>query len=210
MGILQNVMLVIKDDFSKSESGEIIMHIKDPEVRLLASIASTLAADYDEKELEWANSPFGWIRHHPSRVRGKIGGQLVAGWLAARDFNVARSTNVQADRLIEESAVEIKSSTLWKSGIYKFQQIRDQDYRYLLCLGISPFNAHCWFLPKDVVMRKWHEGDGILPQHSGATGSDTAWLSVNPEDVDEWLNEFGGALSAGLLVIRKYLRQRVV
>jgi hypothetical protein len=45
--------------------------------------------------------------------------------------------------LINGHRVEIKFSTLWQEGIYNFQQIRDQNYEYAVCLGISPFEAHC-------------------------------------------------------------------
>ncbi|MDA8399734.1 MAG: hypothetical protein M0008_06755 [Actinomycetota bacterium] len=47
--------------------------------------------------------------------------------------------------------MEIKVSTLWQSGVYKFQQIRDQEYDYLLYLGVPPFDAHAWLLPKSVL-----------------------------------------------------------
>ena len=55
--------------------------ITDPDVRMLAAIAATLAGDYKnaEQEAAWAGSPFNWIRQRPSRQRGKIGEQLVAG-----------------------------------------------------------------------------------------------------------------------------------
>ncbi|PKO20737.1 MAG: hypothetical protein CVU38_18545 [Chloroflexi bacterium HGW-Chloroflexi-1] len=122
--------------------------IKNPEVLLLASIASTLKGDHVREGAAdpWAGSPFAWIRTRPSRQVGKIGEQLVAGWCAAKDLDVVSSGDSQADRVIAGRRVEIKFSTLWESGVYKFQQIRDQDYDFAICLGISPFNAHCWVI----------------------------------------------------------------
>ena len=96
-------------------------HITDPDVQLLATIASTLRTDYDEVDLAWEGSPFAWIKTRPSRQIGKITEDLVAGWLAAKRFNVSRSGDSEADRVVESKRVEIKSSTLWKQGHYKFQ-----------------------------------------------------------------------------------------
>lgn len=171
--------------------------LRDPEVRLLACIASTLEANYTTDDHAWKGSPFAWIRSRPSRQRGKIGEQLVAGWLAARGFNVTRSTDSDADKVVENKRIEIKFSTLWKTGVYKFQQIRDQRYDILICLGVSPFDAHCWALDKPEVLKRRRRND-IPPQHTGAAGSDTAWLTVNPQAPPSWLHDHGGSLSQGL------------
>lgn len=121
-----------------------------------------------------------WIERRPSRQVGAIGEKLVAGWLAAKDFDVVRSPDSEADRLIDGHRIEIKFSTLWKNGGYKFQQLRDQNYEFAICLGIGPFSAHCWVLPKAEIMRRWKAGDGIKSQHGGARGSDTAWQQESP------------------------------
>lgn len=169
-----------------------------PEVQILAGIASMLEADYISDDDAWAGSPFAWIKKRPSRQVGAIGEKLVAGWLATRDFNVCRSPDSEADRIIESKRVEIKFSTLWKSGGYKFQQLRDQNYEFAVCLGISPFDAHCWVLPKSVVLDQWRNIGGLQSQHGGVRGTDTAWLSVVPTKVPSWLSEYGGTLRAGL------------
>ncbi|MGD2174702.1 MAG: hypothetical protein PVJ27_04805 [Candidatus Brocadiaceae bacterium] len=122
----------------------------------------------------------------------------MAGWLAARGFNVVRSGDSEADRCIEGKRAEIKFSTLWKNGSYKFQHLRDQHYGFAICLGISPFDAHCWVLTKDEILMRWRETGDLQTQHGGADGSDTAWLSVVPDGVPEWLEPFGGALRRGL------------
>ncbi len=146
-------------------------NIDDEEVQLLASIAATLKSDYvrEESSDPWAGSPFAWIRTRPSRQVGKIGEQLIAGWCAAKGLDVVSSRGSEADRIIAGRRVEIKFSTLWESGVYKFQQLRDQDYEFAVCLGISPFNAHCWVISKEVLRQRVI---GHTPQHTGRRGTD--------------------------------------
>ena len=108
--------------------------------------------------------------------------------------------------MVSGMRVEIKGSTLWQNGGYKFQQIRDQNYSIIVCLGISPFNAHCWAIPKAMVMQWWQEGK-ISSQHGGADGSDTAWLSVNPSAAPAWLQPYGGRLGAGLERLQSLTRR---
>lgn len=175
-----------------------MMKNMDPEVRFLAGLASTLEADYSSDEGEWRGSPFAWIKTRPSRQVGAIGEKLVAGWLAARSFNVTRTGDSDADRIIEEKRVEIKFSTLWKNGSYKFQQLRDQRYDFAVCLGVSPFDAHCWVLEKEEILHQWRETGNLQSQHGGRSGSDTAWLTVNSAAVQEWLRPFGGKMRDGL------------
>lgn len=165
-------------------------HIMDPDVRWLAALAVDLSEDYLPSEA-WISSPFAWILQTPSRTRGAIGEKLVAGWAASKGFDVVRSPNSQADRIIEGHRIEIKFSTLWTNGGFKFQQIRDQDYDYCLCLGLSPFDAQAWLLPKDVLRR---HVIGIMGQHTGAAGRDTAWLGFPADRPYAWMEPFGERL----------------
>jgi len=166
--------------------------IEDPDVQVLAGIAGTLEADYAPKGADpWEGSPFAWIRSRPSRQRGAIGEQLVAGWCAAKGLDVARSASSDADRIIHGYRTEIKFSTLWQSGVYKFQQIRDQAYDHLFCLGLSPFAAHAWLLPKPVL---FEYVIGHTGQHTGAGGTETAWLSFHAERPHPWMEPYGGSL----------------
>jgi len=174
--------------------------ITDPDVQILAALSASIQQDYvDPAEDPWAGSPFGWILTRPSRQKGAIGEKLVAGWAASKDLNVTRSRNSEADRIIEGHRVEIKLSTLWKSGVYKFQQIRDQAYDQLFCLGISPFDAHAWVLPKELLYR---QVIGHMGQHTGAAGTDTAWLSFPATAPYEWMKPFGGSLRDAFTVLK--------
>lgn len=173
--------------------------IRDPEVQLLAALPEGLKSEYQTEEaLSWLQSPFGWIRSPTSRCRGAIGEKLVAGWCAARDSNVLRSSDAEADRVWEGFRTEIKFSTLWANRTRKFQQIRDQDYQLLVCQGISPFTAHAWIFEKEFVVSNTGLIAGLSHQYSGAEGRDTAWLSVSPTDAHPWMNAYGGDLSTAM------------
>jgi hypothetical protein len=172
-----------------------LSQIDDPEVQILALCSQSLQADYAEDDREWIGSPFAWIKTRPSRQIGVIGEKLVSGYVATKGFDVVRSPDSQADRIINGKRAEIKFSTLWKGGFYKFQQLRDQDYEFAVCLGVGPFHAHCWVLPKKVIMEQWGKRNGIESQHGGRAGSDTAWLTVTPGQEPVWLSRWGGPLA---------------
>ena len=177
-------------------------NITDPEVRLLATYSGSLRDQYGKTNEIWEGSPFAWIKTRPSRQVGTIGEKLVSGYLAARGFDVTRSPDREADRLIKRTRAEIKLSTLWENGLYKFQQLRNQNYRFVICLGISPFDAHCWILPKNVIMKQWSIG-GTQSHHRGKAGRDTAWLQVDPNNVQNWLREWGGSLSEATSIVTR-------
>ena len=45
--------------------------IEDAEVRSLAELANALQDDYSDADLEWAGSPFAWIKTRPSDRSGR-------------------------------------------------------------------------------------------------------------------------------------------
>lgn len=175
-----------------------------PEFDLLAQIAKYLRKDFVGSNDPWVESPLAWIRVLPPALRGKLGVSLIRGWLGAKDFSVDVSGDSEADLLINRHRVEVKFSTLWKSGVYKFQQIRDQNYEYAICLGVSPFEAHCWVISKPILNE---HVIGHKPQHRGAKGTDTFWFSVEPNNPPGWLLECGGTLEEALVVLRKLSRK---
>lgn len=142
----------------------------------------------------WEIAPFAWLFSYIPRERERIAKRLFAGWCAARELNVVRSPDSEADRIIEGKRVEIKLSTLWAVGRYKFQQIRDQNYDYVVCLGISPSTAHAWILSKHVLLQHVI-GNKEFSQHRGRRGSDTYWLNVDPQHPLGILSKQSGRLS---------------
>ena len=172
-------------------------HIQDNEVTRLSTIAANLKRDYVQGQDRWSGSPFEWLRTLPSRRRGVVFEKLISEWCAENGMNVSAPRDSDADLVIAGSRVEIKGSTLWETGTYTFQQIRDQNYRILVCLGISPFDAHCWAIPKQEIMRLWQTGT-IRSQHGGSRGTDTAWITIDPANPPGWIQTYGGSLTTGL------------
>ena len=192
------------------------MKTKDPEFRILADISQSLEVDYPDVKQEWKDSSFGWmISRVSSRQKGAIGEELVSKWLTSHDFDVKRSPDSQADRVIEGKRVEIKFSMLWENGGYPFQQIRDQNYELMICFGISPSSAHCWVIPKADIFRLIKE-EKIRRQYSGRQYSGyggkewtgTAWFSVPVNSVPEWLKPYGGSLSEALPILQKEFKNK--
>lgn len=179
----------------------------DTELETLFYIATALKSTYigDESSDPWANSPFAWIKTRPSRQVGKIGEQLVAEWCRQKEFTVARSGDSEADLVLNGHRIEIKFSTLWGSGVYTFQQLRDQNYEYAFLLGISPFAAHGWFVSKSILRQ---HVIGHTPQHAGRAGSDTFWLTFPATTPPAWLMPFGGTMSQVYEVIQREIGMR--
>lgn len=160
-------------------------------------ISNRLELEYRQSEAkknkEWKNSPFQWLLGKPSRQVGAIGEKLVSAWAESQGLKVLRTQDAEADRVINGHRVEIKLSTRWsQNGIYKFQQIRDQKYDYLFCLGLSPLEAHAWFIPKVIAMDTNYPE--IQSQHGGKRGRDTKWLSFKADAPPSWLAAYGGSL----------------
>lgn len=166
--------------------------------QLLATAANYIKNDLVNENSDWNKSPFKWVLTIPAGSKGKLGKHLIFQWCALKGLPVDRNTNSEADMQINHHKVEVKFSTLWKSGIYKFQQIRDQDYEFCVFLGISPTEAHCWVVKKSLLIRYVI---GHLGQHTGASGTDTAWISIDPNNPPDWIIPCGGNLESAFRVI---------
>lgn len=176
-------------------------------VATFVTIATELERDYVRAGTAnpWADSPFAWIKSRPSRQVGKIGEELVARWCEGLGLDVTAAADSQADRVIAGRRVEIKFSTLWASGTYTFQQLRDQDYAFAICLGVSPHDAHAWVISKAVLRERVI---GHTPQHTGKGGTDTFWFSVDPAAPSDWLTRCGGSLERAAEILRGWRAYR--
>lgn len=143
----------------------------------------------------WAGSPFEWLMRLPSRSRGRAGELIAESWLEGMGFDVRLPQNSGHDRLVSRRKVEIKFSSLWASGEYVFQQLRDQDYELALLLGIRPLMAQCWLVPKAEVFER------AAPQHGGRAGRDTRWLRIQAASPPTWMSPYGGELAQAIPVL---------
>jgi hypothetical protein len=170
--------------------------VDDPELAKFIQVTNAVSKEYAATLEGWSGSPFAWILTLPSRARGAAGEKIVDSWLTDNGFDVRRSGQTGCDRLVDGMKLEIKFSTLWKSGGYVFQQLRDQDYASVFCLGISPACVHAWIIPKAVA---WEHA---TPQHGGSLGKDTKWFSFQADNPPQWMSVYGGSLSQALAVLK--------
>ena len=166
----------------------------------LARIADDLGLGYPQQKAEWEGSPFEWIVHFlSSSEKGAVGKQLVRNLLAQHEFTVSKTTSKNSDMTVNGHTVAVKFSTLWKNEVYTFQQIRNQDYDILLCLGISPKNAHAWVARTSDIA--WNT---IAHQHGGKRGKDDWWVSVAPPTSSHaWMRPQNGNLFGMIMELRR-------
>lgn len=180
----------------------------DPEhldafARFSAEVQAELASDAPNP---WEASPFGWITKEPSRRRGMIGERLIRAWATECGFVVGRASNAGHDLTIEGLKVEVKFSTLWASGVFKFQQLRDQDYEVAALLGLEPQDVRVWLPEKDLLMEHvlYNPAAG---QHTGRDAGDTFWISFRAENPPAWLAATGGRMEQAERVLRELVRR---
>lgn len=185
------------------------------EVENMIKIADSLK-EHVTRDESWDESPFSWLKHLPSRTKGAQFEKLISLYFQSKGFSVTPSGDSSYDRHIVWSQgenkfslkIEIKGSTLWKSGVYTFQQIRKQSYDLLIFLGLSPFNVHCWIVPKEELIKddNWSYKERFGGQHGGKNAArDTSWVSFCPSNPPSWLNEYGGDLKKAEVVLRSIL-----
>lgn len=155
-----------------------------------------------EGDEDWSMSPFRWLLSLPPGTKGKVGRILVEEWAKEAGLESYPVTeDNQHYLMINGFRVQVKTSRLWKTGIYKFQQIRDRDYDFCLFLGVSPHDLHMWLVPKDVI--DVHV-IGQLGQHTGADSSETFWVEARPAFVSPWLAPYGNSLEDARFVLSRW------
>lgn len=160
----------------------------------MVEVSTLLEGNFQVDDSAWDGSPFAWIRQHNPKTVGAIGEQMISGWFESNGSVVLPRASSSHDRIVDGKKIEMKFSTMWTNGCYRFSQIRDQDYDALACMGVSPHAMHCWVLPKSVVVeaisKKW-----ILPQHGGASATETAWFGIDPIQPPDWIAPYGGRVN---------------
>jgi site-specific DNA-methyltransferase (adenine-specific) len=163
---------------------------------MFATTSSYLREYLEDANNLWENSPFEWALKLAPRKKGKLGGKLVASWLAGKGLPIDTSKDASETVAINGYKIAIKFSTLWGTNIYKFQQIRNTGYEYVLCLGISPFDVHCWVFDKKYAL------EHATKQHKGGAKSEY-WITIDPKKPPEWTLKHGGSLNEAFNLLRK-------
>lgn len=172
----------------------------------LVATAKQLEEEYESRLFpeQWSGSPFEWLKIGlPAPTRGKAAEVLVERWLSSEGFEVGAAKGTDADLVVNGVRVEVKSSTLWDKGTYRFQQVRNQNYEMVICIGFSPSEAHCWVLSKKLAYGQ------SSPQHGGAKGgSGVRWIDVDPKAPPSWLSPRYGGLQDAVDLIHEATVQR--
>jgi hypothetical protein len=158
-----------------------------------AAVGATYQASDDSNP--WESSPYKWLRDLSSRKKGAAGEKIIEKWLSANGCILTAPGSSQADRRVNGHPIEIKLSTEWENGIYKFQQIRDQSYEHIILFGVRPQALNVWCVPKAVILEK------ATGQHTGSSAKETLWLSFLADECPTWLSAYGGDSAAGLAAI---------
>lgn len=185
---------------SSNDYRQVDVPILSQDFIMLAAIANYLQNDLDKKPEEeidlWKNSPFEWTLKLPPARKGKLGSDLVTSWLTSKGIHIDTTKDPAKIIVINNRKVSLKFSTLWANGVYKFQQIRSTGYDFVICFGISPFAAHCWVFEKNYVIKN------ATKQHKGGAKSEY-WISINPNQPQEWVHRSGGTLDEAYQLIKK-------
>jgi len=144
----------------------------------IEGITNSLISEYPESQA-WNASPFSWIRHLPPGSKNVVGRHVATGLLQA--YGITATSHTQQIR-VNGQGISVKVALKWQQGIIKFQNIRDTNFDYALCLGLYPNRAFGWLIPKSEIwldhsIRK--DRSGVTSQHKGAD----AWVHVNPENI---------------------------
>ena len=164
-----------------------------PDFESLVAIGSYLQKELKNKSDMWEGSPFEWVLQFSARQKSTFGRQLVDAWCQSKGLITEKPKESSESLIINGKKFSIKFSTLWTNGIYKFQQIRQDGYDYVLCFGISPREAHCWILEREFIL------EHVAPQHKGAQ---EYWFVIKPQTPPDWLRGLGGSLDEALQIIQ--------
>ncbi|MBN8654200.1 MAG: site-specific DNA-methyltransferase [Anaerolineae bacterium] len=178
---------ILKEEKSLPSTKQETLKLSEEYIMFVAT-SSALREELEETNELWSNSPFEWAVKLPPRKKGKLGGKLIASWLASKDLRIDTSKDSSETISINGHKIAIKFSTLWTNKTYKFQQIRSTGYEFVLCLGISPFEINCWIFERKYAL------EHAKKQHKGGAKSEY-WITIDPKNPPEWAREHGGTLS---------------
>jgi len=152
-----------------------------------SALRGELQKDLEDQMEFWKNSPFEWVLQLSAAKKGRLARELICAWCQRKGLLVEHTNNPNPSLLINKKKISIKMSTRWTDGKYKFQQIRETGYDNVICLGLSPFEVHCWVFERGQAIAN------ATLQHKGAKGGEY-WIAIDPVNPPDWVNDKRGNL----------------
>lgn len=169
------------------------------EFQALAASISHLQKDLEKINDLWKGSPFEWLLQLSPRKKAKLGRQMTTRWLVRNGVSFDLGGDSNEALRIKGWRIAVKFSVVDKKGIYRFQQIRADDCDYALCLGISPFEAHCWLFSREDILR-----------HGARRRKTEYGLLINPKVPPAWAQKCGGTLESAVRLIKNLKPKRLL
>jgi hypothetical protein len=150
-----------------------------PAQEAFATLANGVRAQFVPAVDPWAGSPYRWLKDLPTATRSKAAVTLLAAWLSRAGIPVVRRSGPGGHQLVSGvDRVEVKLSTAWATGEYRFQGVHDGPVERFALLGVSPDQVHLWLVPRAAAVDRLE----------GSAG----WISVCAAAPPGWLSRFGG------------------
>jgi hypothetical protein len=136
-----------------------------------------------KRKKRFEKSPFRSITQGNPHERGAFGVRIVNGIAANMGFVIEKSgSGSQSDTRINGINTEIKTAFQKEDGKFILNQIRDQDYDFVVTIVIEPQNVHIFTVPKLIMLSH------CTGQHSGKNTKDTR---IFTGELDRFYSIFG-------------------
>ena len=138
----------------------------------------------------WNGSTFELAKNMGPKSKGAWGERLTCDILESFGAKVPRDkkgknkkpkgAGSDYDVWVNGKKIEVKTSFAWDDTPDKFvwQQIRDQDYEYIVFIGVNPGECKAWWATKDDIVDNIF-GEDSYRQHGGSSGmQDLYWIQT--------------------------------
>jgi hypothetical protein len=145
----------------------------------------------------WVGSIFEHHKGLSSKAKGSWGERLACDILEGLGANVPRRKNgknkkpqgsgTDFDIYVDNKKIEVKTSFAWDEteDSFTWQQIRDQEYEYILFVGVNPNECKAWFATKNDLIKNIF-GRNEYRQHAGKDGEQDLYWIQTKGDILDW------------------------
>ncbi len=139
----------------------------------------------------WLVSVFRWLKDLPTLQRGQAGARIFETYANSFGYSTQPAPAAQSFRMTP-GVVKVKTSMLWTTGHFKFQQIEDDGYDHLALLGLEPASAWLWICTKKDAFAN------ATAQHK----SQSRWIVLTTKRIPPWLIPRGGPIAVGATTLQ--------